>query len=213
MKGLLKDPVESLRACDPVFGRWIDRIGELKLQRTEARTTFEALFQSIVYQQLTGRAAAAILRKTKGLFSDGDAFPSPEQIAAARVDRLRRGGLSGAKIRALKDLAKKTLDGTVPALEVLQQLEDEEIVERLTQVHGIGRWTVEMLLIFRLGRPDVLPIHDYGVRKGFGHAFRRGVLPAPKDVEKRGERWRPYRSAASWYLWRVAELGRSQSKT
>ncbi len=121
-----------------------------------------------------------------------------------RLPTLRKAGLSRAKALALRDLAQKTLDGTVPTARAIARLSDEEIIERLIEVRGIGRWTVEMLLIFRLGRPDVLPVHDYGVRKGYAAWFRR-PLPAPKQLAAYGERWRPYRSIASWYLWRAAE--------
>jgi DNA-3-methyladenine glycosylase II len=128
-------------------------------------------------------------------------------MCALRVPRLRGAGLSRAKVAAIKDLAAKTLDGTVPTMARLRRMPDTEIVERLTSIRGIGQWTVEMLLIFRLGRPDVLPASDYGVRKGFARAFGlNGPLPTPKEVIARGERWRPYRTMASWYLWRALEL-------
>jgi DNA-3-methyladenine glycosylase II len=168
------------------------------------QTPFQALAESIVYQQLTGKAAATILSRVHALHGGPRKF-HPESLLAMPVDQLRTAGLSGAKAAALKDLAAKTLDGTVPTLRALVKLDDDAIVERLTEVRGIGKWSVQMLLMFRLGRPDVLPVDDYGVRKGFQRAFRTKELPTPKEVAKRGERWRPYRSAASWYLWRAAE--------
>jgi 3-methyladenine DNA glycosylase/8-oxoguanine DNA glycosylase len=159
-----------------------------------------------VHQQITGKAAGTIVRRFKEALGEAEAFPTPEAVLSASDETLRRVGLSGPKARAMRDLAHKTLDGTVPSLEALTGMEEEPIAERLTQVRGVGLWTVHMLLIFRLGRPDVLPSTDYGVRKGFMRAFRGKELPSPKDVERRAEKWRPYRSVASWYLWRALEL-------
>ena len=197
-------PERHLAAADPVLGRLIARVGPCRLKATKASDTFQALAEAIVYQQLTGKAAATILRRVKGLFPPP--FPTPRRVLA-RPDALLRGaGLSGGKIRALKDLARLTLEGTVPPIGVLEDLQDAEIVERLTCVHGIGPWTVHMLLIFRLGRPDVLPLTDYGVRKGFARIFRLKDLPTPERLLAHAERWRPHRSAASWYLWRALDL-------
>ena len=174
---------------------------------------FEALLESIIYQQLHGKAAAAILRRLLNVF--GDIHPAPEHILATPEDRLREAGVSQGKILALRDLASKTLDGTVPTLARIRRMSDDDILERLTQVRGIGPWTVEMLLIFRLGRPDILPVSDYGVRKGFALTFRRipkhksfsnDLLPKPEELLRRGETWRPWRSVASWYLWRACDL-------
>lgn len=169
------------------------------------------LAESIAYQQLTGRAAATIFSRVLALYRP-KRFPTPEDVLATADEALRSAGLSRAKVVAVKDLARRTLDGTVPTLAKLRRLDDEEIVERLTVVRGVGRWTVEMLLISRLGRPDILPAHDYGVRKGFQRAFRTRGLPTPAQVLRRGERWRPYRTVASWYLWRAIDNpdGRSQ---
>jgi DNA-3-methyladenine glycosylase II len=130
----------------------------------------------------------------------------PQDILAVSEEELRGAGLSGAKLAALRDLAAKTLDGTVPALARLRRMDDEEIIERLTEVRGIGRWTAEMLLMFRLGRPDVLPVGDYAVRKGFALTYGLEEMPKPKVLESYGERWRPYRSVASWYMWRALEI-------
>jgi 3-methyladenine DNA glycosylase/8-oxoguanine DNA glycosylase len=156
-----------------------------------------------VYQQLTGKAAATIFGRVKEACG-GEVTPAA--ILETKDAKLRACGLSGAKLAALKDLANKTIDGTVPALDALHAMDDDAIVEALTHVRGIGRWTVEMLLIFRLGRPDVLPVGDYGVRKGFARAYRKRALPTPKQLAKHGEKWRPYRTVASWFLWRANDL-------
>jgi methylated-DNA-[protein]-cysteine S-methyltransferase len=207
-KGLLFDPeaaVKALSTADKALAKLIERVGPLRLQVESMQTPFQALAESIVYQQLTGKAAATILGRVHAVYGGRKHF-KPEAAAATKDDLLRAAGLSRAKTAALKDLAAKTLDGTVPSARVLASASDDEIVERLTAIRGIGRWTVEMLLIFRLGRPDVLPIDDYGVRKGFQRLIRAKELPSRADLAKRGERWRPYRSAASWYLWRANDL-------
>jgi methylated-DNA-[protein]-cysteine S-methyltransferase len=207
--GLSFDPlaaVEHLKERDRRLARFIERVGPFRLRPAELQSPFEALLESIVYQQLAGRAAAAILARVLALFRPRR-YPRPQDIAGMAEERLRGAGLSRAKTAALKDLAAKALEGTVPAsTRALEKLSDAEIVERLTAVRGIGPWTVEMLLIFRLARPDVLPATDYGVRKGF--AIVRGAkdLPTPRELLGWGERWRPYRTVASWYLWRVLDL-------
>ena len=165
---------------------------------------FDALAESIAYQQLSGRAAAAIWSRVRALYPKGKRL-DPQKILATPDDTFRAAGLSRAKIAALKDLAAKTIDGTVPSGRALLRMSDAEIIARLTMVRGIGRWTVEMLLLFDLGRPDVWPVHDYGVRKGFAKTFGRRKLPTPKELMKFGERWRPYRSVAAWYFWRALD--------
>src|SRR5450432_358817 len=184
----------DLAAADPKLGRLIAAAGPYTLKLKSAHSPFEALLESIIYQQLHGKAAAAILKRLLAIF--GDLHPRPEQLLAAGDDVLRAAGLSGNKALALRDLAAKTLDGTVPTLVQIRRLPDAEIIERLVQVRGIGPWTVEMLLMFRLGRPDVLPISDYGVRKGFALTYGTQDLPTPKELLAYGERWRPYRSVA-----------------
>jgi len=203
---LLFDPhaaADALRAADRRWAELIDRVGPCRIKVDALASPFAALAESIVYQQLTGKAAATIHGRLV------DSLPSRRMVPEAILDthhrRLRGAGLSRAKVLALKDLAKKTIDGTVPRAAALERMPDEEIIERLIQVRGIGRWSVEMLLIFRLGRPDVWPVGDYGVRKGYAKVFGRGRLPTPKLLAKRGEPWRPYRSAAAWYLWRALE--------
>jgi len=195
----------KLRDADPPLGRMIERIGPFRLERHELHSPFESLLEAIVYQQLTGKAAATILGRVKALFP-GKRFPSPDDVLGSTDEKLRGAGLSRAKVLAIKDLSAKANEGVVPGLAELGRLEDAAIVERLTEIRGIGQWTVEMMLIFRLGRPDVLPASDYGVRKGFARAFRKGELPTPREVLARGERWRPFRTVASWYLWRASEL-------
>lgn len=201
------DPGEAVRqlsAADATLARLIRRVGPYALSIRHMHNPFEALARNIVYQQLHGNAAAAIHARVVALCGGGKL--RPRDILDATEESLRGAGLSGAKTAALKDLAAKTLDGTVPTLARLRRMGDDEIVERLTQVRGIGRWTVEMLLIFRLGRPDILPVGDFAVRKGFMLAYGLGEMPKPKELERYGERWRPYRSVASWYMWRASEL-------
>src|SRR5579859_2238719 len=196
--------VDQLSLADPLLGRMIGRIGPFRLKIEALHNPFSALAESIAYQQLTGKAAATIFGRVCDLYRPRR-YPTPEGILATHSARLRGCGLSRAKTLALKDLAARTLDGTVPTMRRLAAMSDQEIVERLTAVRGIGRWTVEMLLIFRLGRPDVLPVTDYGVQKGFQRTFRTRALPHPKEIASRGERWRPYRTVASWYLWRAID--------
>ena len=165
---------------------------------------FDALAESIAYQQLSGKAAATIFGRVRALYPRRK-WLDPAEVLATPDETLRACGLSGSKTAALKDLAAKTLDGTVPGARALSLLTDEEIVARLTAVRGIGRWTVEMLLLFQFGRLDVWPVTDYGVQKGFAKTFRRRKLPTPKQLVKIGEKWRPYRSVAAWYFWRAID--------
>jgi methylated-DNA-[protein]-cysteine S-methyltransferase len=196
---------------DARLGRLIAQVGPPRIRLAETQSTFAALAESIVYQQLTGKAAATIHGRLCALFPRKRL--GPEALLALEDDALRGAGLSRGKVLALRDLAGKTLDGTVPSIRALRALDDEAIVERLVQVRGIGRWTVEMLLIFRLGRQDVLPVGDYGVRHGFKLAYGKRQMPSPKDLERHGERWRPFRSAASWYMWRAVDLARQREPT
>jgi len=191
-----------LATADRRLGRLMERVGPFRLELVRTHSTFGALAQAIVYQQLTGKAAATIFGRVKAL-CPGRRL-GPQTVLSTSDARLRACGLSRAKLLALRDLAGKTQSGVVPPVRRLHAMSDADIVERLTAVRGIGRWTVEMLLIFRLGRPDVLPVDDYGVRKGFAIAFG-GALPSPRDVAARGERWKPYRTMAAWYLWRAVD--------
>lgn len=165
---------------------------------------FEALAESIAYQQLSGKAAATIWGRVRALYPKKKIL-DPKLVVATPDRKLRAAGLSRSKVAALKDLAAKTLDGTVPTARALGKMTDEEIIERLTTVRGIGRWTVEMLLLFDLGRPDVWPVNDYGVQKGFAKTFGKRKLPTPKQLLKHGEKWKPYRSVAAWYFWRALD--------
>jgi methylated-DNA-[protein]-cysteine S-methyltransferase len=198
--------VDHVRASDPILARLIDRIGAFRMKLTKTPSVFGALAEAIVYQQLTGKAAGTIFARVRALFPYAHEGLTPEQILRVSDEKLRGAGLSRSKVLALRDLARKAADHEIPALADVHDMDDEALVERLTAVRGIGRWTVEMFLMFRLGRPDVLPVDDYGVRKGFAVAFGKRALPSPKDVGKRGARWRPFRTVASWYLWRAVEL-------
>jgi DNA-3-methyladenine glycosylase II len=196
--------VAHLRAADPKLAVLIDRVGGPGLRVDQLQSPFAALAESIVYQQLTGKAAATIHGRVVELCRPRRKL-RPEDIVRFSEEQLRGAGLSRAKTAALKDLATKTLDGVVPTMARLQRMSDEEIIERLTSIRGIGRWTVEMLLIFRLGRPDILPVTDYGVQKGFKLAFAKRSLPKPAQLARYGKRWAPYRSVAAWYLWRAVD--------
>ncbi|MBL8921906.1 MAG: DNA-3-methyladenine glycosylase 2 family protein [Myxococcaceae bacterium] len=194
----------ALVKADRRFARIVRHAGPCRLERATHFRPFEALLTSITHQQLSGKAAATILGRVKERLAAGR-FPTPAQVLATRLPALRACGLSRAKALAVKDLAKKTLDGTVPAARELHRLGDDEIIERLTTVRGIGRWTVEMVLMFRLGRLDVMPVDDLGVRKGYSVLAKLPALIAPKALLAESVRWAPYRTVASWYLWRVLE--------
>ncbi|MCW5620375.1 MAG: methylated-DNA--[protein]-cysteine S-methyltransferase, partial [Burkholderiales bacterium] len=211
-QSLAYDPqagLEHLRACDKPLARLIERVGPYRLQLKRTPSLFAALAEAIVYQQLNGRAAASIHARLCALFPNAHHGPDALQLMRMSDDRLRAVGLSSAKLAALRDLGRKAVDGELPTLEQAQAMEDELLIERLTQVRGIGRWTVEMLLMFRLGRGDVLPVDDYGIRQGFTLTFRNGNAAGRDGLTQRGERWRPYRSVASWYLWRAVDLARN----
>lgn len=204
---------QELAEADPKLGQLIERAGPFELRLKSQHSPFEALLESIIYQQLHGKAAAAILQRLITAF--GELHPTPEHLLQAPDEMLRGVGLSASKTKALRDLAAKTIDGTVPTLTQIRRMSEEEVVKRLTEVRGIGVWTVEMLLIFRLGRADVFPVTDYGVRKGFALTFNRlpktkpfdaSMLAKPEQMLRRAEKWKPWRSVASWYLWRACDL-------
>ncbi len=203
--------IAHLATVDPVMRRLIEDIGPCMLKPKARRSPFESLARAIAYQQLHAKAAESILTRLIALFP-GRTFPRPEDLLAVDVQAIRTAGFSRPKILALCDLATKTLDGTVPTNRMIQKLGDDEIVERLIEVRGIGRWTAEMLLIFQLGRPDVLPVDDFGVRNGFRVAYGRRSMPTPKQVLQHGERWKPYRTVAAWYLWRAADQEKQAMK-
>jgi DNA-3-methyladenine glycosylase II len=230
MPHLRNDPrpprYDAAKACsdlssrDPKLGRLIERAGPFTLRVSSTQSPFEALVESIIYQQLHGKAAATIHRRMLESFADIcgiGSHPDPEHLLDCPNEQLRGAGLSRNKMLALRDLAAKTIDGTVPTLPRIRRMSDEAIIEHLTQVRGVGRWTVEMLLIFRLGRPNVLPVDDYGVRKGFALTF--GTLkptdkvtpmdlPKPDVMHRRAKKWQPWCSVASWYLWRACDLAK-----
>jgi len=201
----MTSPAKALARLDPRLARLIERARPFPAPACRLVRPFHALAESIAYQQLSGKAAATIFGRVRALYP-GRKWLSPELILATPDEKLRAAGLSRSKTAAIKDLAAKTLDGTVPRHGALLKMDDEEIIARLTTVRGIGRWTVEMLLLFDLGRLDVWPVDDYGVRKGYAKMFRKKVLPTPKELLAIGERWRPYRSVAAWYFWRALEL-------
>jgi DNA-3-methyladenine glycosylase II len=202
--------MRELSRADRHLARIIRKVGPFPTERPKAQHPYEVLLKAIVYQQLNGKAAATIFGRVKALGVNG--FPTPEEILQLDETQLRSAGLSRQKIAAVKDLAAKTLDGTVPSLKEIRRMREEEILERLTRVRGIGEWSVQMFLMFQLGRPDVLPIHDYGLRRGFQYIYKLDDVPKPQAVLEHGERWRPYRSIASWYLWRAVEqMGAAKS--
>jgi DNA-3-methyladenine glycosylase II len=195
---------KHLSSVDPVMRRIIREVGSYELVPETRRSPFESLVQAVAHQQLNGTAANTILARFKKLFP-GRRFPHPEDLSRVTDKQIRACGFSHAKIAAIRDIAAKTIAGIVPTSRQIVKLSDGEIIERLTQVRGVGRWTVEMLLIFQLGRPNVLPADDFGIRNGFRHAYKKSDLPTPKEILAHGERWHPYRTAAAWYLWRVAD--------
>ena len=219
--------LKHLSAADPKLARLIQLAGPFTMRIAGTQSPFEALVESIIYQQLHGKAAATIHRRLIESFAPvltlevAGTHPSPQQILDCPNEQLRAAGLSANKSLALRDLAAKTIDGTVPTLTRIRRMSDEAIIEHLTQVRGIGRWTVEMFLIFRLSRPDILPTSDYGVRKGFALTFQGlkpttkvtpALLPTPAEMERRAKRWQPWRSVASWYLWRACDLANTDKK-
>ena len=202
------DPEEAaahLRTNDKILGAAMDRIGAFALKPRPARSLFEAVLQSIIYQQLHGKAAATIHdRVLTELLPHGGA--NPDSVLSAPDDALRRAGLSANKLLAVRDLASKCREGTVPTLKEARRLSDAELVARLTEVRGVGEWTVQMLLIFYLGRPDILPTGDFAIRAAFQRLYRKRKDPTPEAITRHARRWQPYRSVASWYLWRSHEL-------
>jgi len=195
--------IRELCRADRRLAKVIRKVGPFPTKKPKPQHPYAVLLKAIVYQQLAGKAAAAIFGRVTAL--GANSFPTPEEIIALDETKLRKAGLSRQKIAAVKDLAAKTIDGTVPSLKEIRRMSEEQILERLTRVRGIGEWSVQMFLMFQLGRPDILPIQDYGIRKGFQQLYGLDDVPKPKAVLEHGERWRPYRSIASWYLWRAAE--------
>ena len=196
---------------DKAFKALIGRVGPPRIDVQRRRSPFEALMRAIAHQQLHGRAALAILARFEALYPAAEGgFPSPELVLASSDAELRGCGLSGAKIAAMRAISAAALDGTVPTRRGSARFSDEELIERLTTIRGVGRWTVEMLLIFTLGRPDVLPVDDFGVRDGYRALYGLEVQPKPKALAEIGLAWAPYRSTAAWYLWRASDEGKRQ---
>ena len=201
---------KHLSKVDPVMRKLMREFGPCRLTPDSRRAPFESLVRAVAHQQLHGKAAETILRRFRALFP-ARRFPRPRDIASVSDKALRGAGFSRAKVAAIRDIAEKSLTGVVPTTRRIARLGDEEIITRLTEVRGVGRWTAEMLLIFQLGRPDVLPADDFGVRNGFRVAYKRRKMPAPRDLLAHGGRWRPHRTTAAWYLWRVADRARTEN--
>lgn len=192
---------------DKTFAALIRRVGPPRLDIQRGRSPYEALMRAIAHQQLHGRAALAILARFEALYPPG-AFPAPELVLASPETALRACGFSGSKIAAMRAICAAVLDGTVPSRRASARLSDEALIERLSSIRGVGRWTVEMLLIFTLGRADVLPVDDFGVRDGYRVLYSLDAQPKPKALAEIGLAWAPYRSIAAWYLWRASDEGK-----
>ncbi len=200
----LAEATRYLAERDEQLKELIAAAAPFQIDGEEGQSPYEVLVEAIVYQSISGKAARTIYERIKGLGENGRP-PAPEKMLKIPRAKLRQAGLSRAKVLSMKDLAKKAIEGIVPTHDEALELSDAELVERLDSVRGIGAWTVEMFLIFRLGRPDVLPIHDLGVKKGWSVTYGKKHIPKPKELLKFGERWRPYRTVASWYMWRAFE--------
>jgi DNA-3-methyladenine glycosylase II len=203
----MTEALRYLRRTDPVMAQLIRRAGPCPIKAERGVGAYEALVEAVAHQQLTGKAARTILGRFYALYG-ADCCPPPDRLARTPVRALRGCGFSRAKAAALRDIAAKAVDGTIPPRRTLARMKDAAIIERLVAARGVGRWTVEMFLMFTLGRPDVLPVDDYGVCNGFRIAYGKRRLPKPKALAKFGERWAPYRTTASWYLWRAVDLHR-----
>ncbi|HEY3932747.1 MAG TPA: DNA-3-methyladenine glycosylase 2 family protein [Verrucomicrobiae bacterium] len=200
---------KHLSKRDPVLKLLISEHGFCDLVPEKRRPPFQSLVMAVAHQQLNGTAANTILSRFKKLFP-GRKFPRPEDLAGVTDAQIRAAGFSFAKIKSIRDIAEKTLSGVIPGSRQIVNLSDDEIVERLTQVRGVGRWTVEMLLIFQLGRFDVLPADDFGVRTGFRHAYKKREMPTVKELLAFGEIWRPHRTTAAWFLWCAADAAKKK---
>jgi DNA-3-methyladenine glycosylase II len=195
----------------PLMRKLVKRFGPCRIEKRPGRSPTQALMEAVAHQQLNGTAANTILKRFRALVP-GSTFPKPEEVLALTDEAMRGAGFSRAKILSLRDIAQKTLDGIVPSTRAIARMSDSEIIARLVEIRGVGQWTVEMLLIFQLGRPDVWPVDDFGMRNGYRIAHDLDELPKPKDILTPGERWKPFRSAAAWYFWRVADAARQEAK-
>jgi DNA-3-methyladenine glycosylase II len=197
------EAVAHLRQSDPALAPILDQAGPFAMELKKARSVFAALAEAIVYQQLSNKAAATIFGRLCAHFPRGSTGLTPERLLALSDARIRGAGISRPKLKSLRDLARRSAAGEVPTLAAARRMADAAIVERLVAVHGIGPWSAEMFLMFYLGRPDVLPLDDYSLRKAYATAFRKHALPSRESLQKAGEKWRPYRTVASWYLWQT----------
>jgi DNA-3-methyladenine glycosylase II len=202
--------MRHLSRSDARLGEWIDRIGELQFPTPPAREPYVALLETIAHQQLAGAAARAIWTRVTGLFEGG--IPCPRRLVAMTDEHLRTAGLSRSKALAMRDICTRVNAGTIPSAALIVELQDEDIYARLLEVRGVGAWTVDMLMMFTLCRPDIMPVTDYGVRKGFQVLYRKRALPTPKQLLKFSEKWRPHRSVAALYLWRIADTAKKPKK-
>jgi 3-methyladenine DNA glycosylase/8-oxoguanine DNA glycosylase len=202
--------IKHLRQSDPRFGEWIERIGVLQLPTPQEREPYVALLETIAHQQLAGAAARAIWTRVIALFENG--VPCPKRLVEMTEEHLRSAGLSRSKALAMKDICARVNAGTIPSTALITQLSDTDIYAQLMEVRGVGAWTVDMLMMFTLCRPDIMPVTDYGVRKGFQVLYRKRSLPSPKLLLKFSEKWRPHRSVAALYLWRIADTTKKPRK-
>ena len=209
-ESLLDQAMRELSQADPMLDSLIRRVGPCELGMTRRRHYFPALVEAIIHQQLSGKAAGSILARFRALYPTRR-FPAAKEVARTPAAQLRAAGLSSQKVSYLKDLASRLADGSFP-LRRISTMDDAEVIRRLTEVKGIGRWTAEMFLIFTLGRPDVLPVTDLGIRKAFQRLYGYKTLPSPRTLEQIGRRWEPYRSVAAWYLWASVDGKNPQPK-
>jgi DNA-3-methyladenine glycosylase II len=201
---MIQKAAKHLRSVDPVLEQLMEKVGPVSM-KSRRLPVYQSLVEAVVYQQLNGKAADTILSRFKALFGDG-AFPKPDEVLALPMERLRSAGLSRSKATYIRGIAERAAAGALPTLRECDGLTDAEIVQRLIELKGVGRWTAEMFLIFNLGRPDVLPVHDFGVRRGFQVAYRKRKMPEPEQLERYGEKWKPYRTVAAKYLWRALDV-------
>jgi 3-methyladenine DNA glycosylase/8-oxoguanine DNA glycosylase len=199
-----------LHSRDPRLAEWIDRLGVIRIPARRSADPYVALLETIAYQQLAGSAAKKIWERVLGLFDE--AGPQAERLLALSEEDLRAAGLSRSKAVSMRDIAARRLSGQIPDAAGMKRMSDEELFTTLTQIRGVGPWTVEMLLMFTLRRPDIMPATDFGVRKGFQVLYRKREMPTPKEVLKKAEIWRPYRTAAALYLWRIADAAKDKKK-
>jgi DNA-3-methyladenine glycosylase II len=204
------EAVNHLRRCDPRFVDWIDRIGMLQLPAVEVGEPYIALLEIIAHQQLAGAAARSIWKRVTGLFENG--VPCSKRLVEMSDDQLRSAGLSRSKAAAMRAICGRVNAGTILTAPSIEQMSDEAIYSQLTEIRGVGSWTVDMLMMFTLVRADVMPSTDYGVRKGFQILYRKRSLPTPAYVLKHTEKWRPHRSVAALYLWKIAEASMAKKK-